>query len=219
MNELKAVRTNVYTGGRNEQSIVYGNAYGTHNRDSHIIAAFPDGSHIPGGRFVIHSPNYMGEVGTANLSVVLPDAEGTNLMHVDRATNFADDMAKVKDAGGNFKFIGVSVNGSHTCKKDCSVIQCCPIGYSQDASKHNYHPRFGAALGIVTKGIVTVYTETDVSVTDEIFVRVSKVDDADPCQYLGGVTKTKDDGTMPLNMNYKIIANAKAGEALMIELS
>ena len=209
------------TGTRTE---VLGMAFGVTSGHIHTTSGSPEGSHIAGGRFVVDSPLYiLDEFGVAgsrqHRSIILPDVTGAHLKRNDKSTDFSGVISASLDSDGLFRFIGVTVNGSGTCKYECDTRPCCPIGYEDIAQYNNYHPLMGDNVDIVTQGYVTVYTESPVSITDDLHVRVKVMDDSvSPCQLIGGVTAIPDDGTQPIGSNVRIEATAAAGEALLIEL-
>lgn len=213
-----------YQGAGVERVEILGLAFGDSSGHIHSTSGFPDGAHIAGGRFVIDSPKYIldeyGIVGSRqHRSITLPDCEGKNLFHNDRQTDYSDIIDASKNEDGLFHFIGVSLNGTGTCKRECDVHPCCPIGYEDIAQRHNYWPRLGEAVDIATQGYVTVYAEKPISQMDHLHVRVCITDpDACPCQLIGGVTNEPDDGTQPVGSNVRIEASANAGDALLIEL-
>ena len=205
---------------------IYGPAYGVGTAHWHSTAGIPVGSHIAGGVFVVNAPSYVmstfHELGTReDRTVMIPDRLGTNLFHNDGVTDFSADMADAMNDSGEFCFIGVAGNASHTCKDECSSRPCCPIGYNSLQQRNNFWPRLRGAIDIITQGFITVYTEADITVKncDSLHVRVEVTDpDAAVCQMIGGVTNIADAGTQPLNLDHRIETGAKAGEALMIEL-
>ena len=228
MGELINRFSGIQRDGGTEQRFVLGNTYGATNRDSHIIAAFPAGNIIPGGRFLIHDPKFVLNAdnlsGTQQgLALTLPDKEGT-LLADEAGTNYSTVIASVKNADGNFVFVGVSANGLAACKRFykepvLNTPPACPIGYSEAANLRNYWPVYGGAMDVVTKGMTTVYAEKAINVTDTLFVRVKKLATATPCQFIGGVTNVADAGTQPLvGITVRIISPCAAGDSLAIEL-
>lgn len=213
-----------YQGADGERVELMGAAFGTSSGHVHSTSGFPDGSPIPGGRFVIDSPRMItGDQrifqGRQNRMVCLPDRDGKYLKHLDGVTDFSDMIDSVKDADGLFRFIGVSGYGGNTCKKQCRVHPCCPIGYEDIADRGNYWPLLGDATDIITQGYVWVYAEKPILVTDDLHVRTAPIDkDAIPCQLIGGVTSVPDSGTHPIGSNVRIEAIARAGNAVLLEL-
>lgn len=205
------------------RTTVFSSAFGVASSDAHTISAFPVGSHIPGGRFVVNSPSYAtGEFNHGsqnNRTAILPDLEGKNLFHNDRKTDYSDDIEDTLDSNGDFRFLGVSAYAGDTCKDYCEPWQCCPIGYQGIEQRNNYWSRGMSAMDIVTQGSVTVYAESAFNVNDSVHVRVRVTDaDAVPCQQIGGVTAEPDTGTQPAGGNIRVDKNVAAGEAVLIEL-
>jgi hypothetical protein len=74
-------------------------------------------------------------------------------------------------------------------------------------------------MDVITNGMVTVYAEVNMSVNDDVHVRIAVDDsDASPCQMIGGVTNTPDSGTQPAGSNVRIDMGCNAGEAVLLEL-
>ena len=130
-------------------------------------------------------------------------------------------MEDTLDDDGMFCFLGVTTNGSHTCKDDCTPRPCCPIGYNDIKQRDNYWPRLRGAVDYVTQGLVSVYAESEITVKNcgNLHVRVEITDEeAEVCQQIGGVTAVADAGTQPLTLDHRIETGAQAGCAVLLEL-
>lgn len=212
----KYIQNEVMTGGQRLE--IYGSPYGETRGHAHFENALAVGSNIPAGLFVVYSPIYanMEHGYCTERSVMLPDITGENLVHNDRKTTFADDIASVLKVD-SFQFVGVTAYAGDTCKPDCTINECCPFGYPDDSPQwSNYYPRLTMAR-IVTQGPVKIYNETAVMMTDDLHVVVDQIDGM-PCQYLGAVTNEAGANTRLLTIDYRIIEPATAGQGLWIEL-
>jgi hypothetical protein len=197
---------------------IHGAPFGATRGHAHKEQAIAVGSNIPAGLFVSYSPIFVGmEHGDCTeRSVIVPDVTGAMLKHNDRSTTFEDSIADVLKNGA-FKFVGVSGVALGDCKPHCITNECCPFGYPDDEPQHsNYWPRLHKAQ-VITQGVVRVYNESDVSPLDGLHVVVGQLDD-EPCRYFGAITNTADDGTQPLDVDYRILEPAPAGQGAWIEL-
>lgn len=217
LQEKHTHRTN--KGGRQDEMVLLSSAYGSISGHGHdIIGAFVIGSDMPGGRFVINSPEYVQATTRVDRTVMLPDITGKLMKYNDGETDYSDVMMNTLDSDGKFRFIGVSGYGGRSCKDECSKAPCCPIGYEDDASRWNFTP-MRQPIDIITSGFIHVPTEMDTTTNDDLHVRVEVVDkDADPCQYIGGVTPVPDKGTQPLGSNVRIDLGGIAGSSILIHL-
>lgn len=214
--DAKYIQNEVMSGSSRLE--IHGAPFGATRGHAHTEQAIAVGSNIPAGLFVSYSPIFVGmEHGDCTeRSVIVPDVSGALLKHNDRSTTFEDSIANVlKD--GAFKFVGVSAYADESCKPPCITNECCPFGYPDDQPQHgNYWPRLKKAT-VITQGAVRVNNISDVSPLDDLHVVVAQID-GEPCRYLGAVTSTADDGTQPLDIDYRIIEPAAAGQGVWIEL-
>lgn len=206
-------------GGRQDETVLLASAYGSLSGHGHnIIGAFVVGSDMPGGRFVINTPEYIQATSRVDRTVMLPDITGLLMKYNDGATDYSDVMVNALDKDGLFRFIGVSGYGGRSCKDDCVKAPCCPIGYEDDANRQNFTP-MRQPLDVITSEMIHVPTELDTTPNDDLHVRVRVVDkDADPCQYIGGVTPVADAGTQPLGSNVRIDLGGIAGSSILLHL-
>jgi len=192
---------------------------------SSASGAFAIGSDIPAGRFVVDAPTSLVSSSNNERMMMLPDKTGVNLSKADGVTNFSADIATALKADGTFPIVGVTTFAGNTCKPTCigggSVTpepKGKPIGYSDEQSKWNYYP-IRTAIGVVTNGSVSVYTEKDITPADDLFIRVDVVDANAPVdQLLGGVTNVADAGTQPAPSNIRIDNGGKAGSSVTLQL-
>lgn len=205
----------------NKDSIttLYNYAYGsTASRNIEGPGAIAVGSIIPGGRFVVRGPSSNGHTTNTYTTAILPDRTGKHLLYPDQITDYSEDIQAELDANNEFcKILGVSVNGSNTCKMECARWYCCPIGYTGEEQRNNFWNIY-ENITLVDSGKVTVYAESDFELCDKVYLRIEVVDTNAPvCQMLGGVTNKPDAGTQELCV--KVAQAACAGEAVLLDLS
>lgn len=200
---------------------VYDAPFGAVKGHGHFEHAWAVGSDIPGGTFVVYSPEYhMGSC--SEREVMLPDLSGELLVHEDQVKVFADQIPGIlKD--GMFKIVGLATYAGDTCKDMCAVKKCCPYRY--DGVQHdNYWPRYGTSqsrnVKILTQGVGKANNLTDIGLNDDLHITVAFLNDEEGnpvCRYFA-VTNTPDEGTQPLNIDYRIVKPAAAGEGVWLEL-
>lgn len=197
------------------QLAIYGVAFGSTQGNVTTETGLALGSNIPAGLFVVYSPDFAsGALGSCTQrAFILPESEGKLLLQNDRVTTLESSIAQAKDANGLFRFVGVSGKALYQCLDACNdVVMCCPFGYSEP--QHTNAWQRLKVMDVVTSGAVVVYNETDVSINDPLYVRVTK-SDAD-CQYFGALT-TDAIGTQPLS-GVRIMSPAKAGAGVWVQL-
>lgn len=214
MMEAKYIQSGTAIGSQRLE--VFGAPFGAVKGHAHYEKGIATGSNIPAGLFVSYSPIYVSdEFGDCTeKSFILPHVTGEMLHHNIRTQTFADSIDAVL-VDGKFKFAGVSTYAGDTCKRECAMPECCPTGYMEP--QHNNYTERLKATKIVTQGMVRVFNSSDVSVTDDLHVVVDQLD-GEPCMYIGSVVNAAGDNTQPLDIDYRITENSKAGEGVWIEL-
>lgn len=194
-------------------------AYGSVKKHIHSIAAFAFGSIIPGGRFVVNTPEYAQSLTQVDRSIMLPDSTGELLFYNDEVTDFSEEIANALDADGNFRFVGLSCYAGHHCRDRCEdLAECCPIGYNDEQSRWNFVPLRQPA-DILTKGEGYAYTESEFTTNDKVYVRTKQIDPEAPfCQFIGGVTAIPDDGTQEIH-DVRVELGAAAGSSVLLSLN
>lgn len=218
--EMKPVWKKKIRDNRSPQVTLFNYHYGA---IGHNTVAGPGaiavGSIIPGGRFVVRAPSPSGWANNMYRTAMLPDRTGQHLTFYGHNLTVADVL---NDDNEFCEFLGVAASGMGTCKPECMQWYCCPIGYNGEEQRTNFWEPFGGKttpynITIIDDGKVTVYTETDMKVCDDVYVRVEVTDpEAEHCQYIGGVTNTPDAGTQKVCA--KVDQAACAGEAVMLDL-
>ena len=222
---LQTKHTNVDKATRQKVTLTSSAFGATTGQFSHASGAYAVGSDIPAGRFVADAPASLSSSSNNERMVMLPDKDGTSLFKADGVTDFSGIIATAVDGAGNFPIIGVTSFAGRTCKPKCEIGENIavqpkgkPIGYADEQSKWNYYP-IRTSVDIVTSGLISVYTEKDITPSDALFIRV-KVNNAGAAvdELLGGVTNVADAGTQPAPANIRIDNGGKAGSSVTLHL-